>query len=454
MNYAEVLDYIENTQKFGSILGLERISKLLEMMGNPQKKMKFIHVAGTNGKGSTCAFLESVLTQAGYKVGVYTSPSFLKFTDRIRIGKQDMDENKMAEIMTRIKYNIDEMILAGYQSPTEFEIITALGFLYFYEENCDLVILEVGLGGRLDSTNVIDAPLVSVITPIDYDHMDILGNTLEEIAGEKAGILKPGTELVLYPQKSEAERVILSKAEELQIPVHSVSFKKCRIQRFDGICQSFSYEGEDYQLSLLGEHQVRNAVVAIETLYALEKHGFRIPHEALVKGLNTAKWPGRFEILRKDPTVIIDGAHNVQGVQILTENLMKYYKDKKVIFIFGVLKDKMYKEMILPLLPLAKEFLLITVPNSRALSAEELSKEISRVEEELHGEKSVKKGMFWKRQRKEFDLGVTTSVPKRCFDTLEEAVESALADAGSDDIICALGSLYYIPYVHQYFDNE
>src|SRR5690606_24057546 len=152
------------------------------------------------------AFLESVLTQAGYKVGVYTSPSFLKFTDRIRIGKQDMDENKMAEIMTRIKYNIDEMLLAGYQSPTEFEIITALGFLYFYEENCDLVILEVGLGGRLDSTQVNDAPVVSVITPIDYDHMDILGNTLEGIPGGKAGILKPGTELVLYPQKSEAER--------------------------------------------------------------------------------------------------------------------------------------------------------------------------------------------------------------------------------------------------------
>ena len=454
MNYEEALSYIENTQKFGSILGLERIAKLLEMMGNPQKKLKFIHVAGTNGKGSTCAFMQSVLTQAGYKVGMYTSPSFLRFTDRIRIGKEEMDEDRMAEIMTRIKYNIDEMVLSGLQSPTEFEIITALGLVYFYEESCDLVILEVGLGGRLDSTNVIDAPLVSVITPIDYDHMDILGSTLEEIAGEKAGILKAGSELVLYPQKKEAEKVILKKAEELQIPVHRVSFRDSRVLKFDGLYQRFSYEGEEYRLSILGEHQVKNAVVAIEALYALEKHGFRVPHETLVRGLSVAKWPGRFEILQNEPTVIIDGAHNLQGVQVLKSNLMKYYRGKKITMILGVLKDKMYREMIRELLPLAKNFKLITVNSERALSAEMISEEIRKVEEEIHEESAAKEASQKKKRKKEFDFEEVSYVKKECFSTVVEAVDSALHEAEPDDIICALGSLYYIPEVHRYFGDE
>lgn len=454
MNYEEALLYIENTQKFGSILGLERIAKLLEMMGNPQRKLKFIHVAGTNGKGSTCAMMQNILTQAGYKVGMYTSPSFLRFTDRIRIGKQEMDEDRMAEIMTRIKYNIDEMVLSGIQSPTEFEIITALGLIYFYEENCDIVILEVGLGGRLDSTNVIDAPLLSVITPVDYDHMDILGNTLEEIAGEKAGILKSGTELILYPQKKEAEKAILKKAEELQVPVHKIRFRNSRVLGFDGTHQKFSYEGEEYKLSLLGEHQVKNAILAIEALYTLEKFGYRVPHEALVRGLFTVKWPGRFEILRTKPTVIIDGAHNHQGVLVLAGNLMKYYKGKKIVFILGVLKDKMYPEMIRELLPMAKGFKLITVNNARALAAEELFLEISRVEQDLFREQDEKKQEGKKRKKKDFELEMRATVPKECFSTVEEAVESALEEADTDDVICALGSLYYIPEVHRYFEED
>ena len=229
MNYNEALEYIEGTLKFGSILGLERIGKLLDFLGNPEKKLKFVHVAGTNGKGSTVAFLSSILIEAGYRVGMYTSPGLHRFNDRIRVNNHDIEDESLARLTGIVKEKIDLMISENLESPTEFEIVTAIAFLYYLEKNCDIVVLEVGLGGRLDSTNIIPAPLVSIITTIDYDHMDILGNTLAEIAREKAGILKRGTELVLYPQQDEADSVIVKTAEELEIEVHRVSFEDVEI---------------------------------------------------------------------------------------------------------------------------------------------------------------------------------------------------------------------------------
>lgn len=422
LNYQEALKYIKNTQKFGSILGLERIAKLMELLGNPQKRLKFVHVAGTNGKGSTVAFMESVLTQAGYRVGMYTSPGLHSLNDRIRIGSKEIEDHRVAEIMDRIRWRIDEMISEGLDSPTEFEIITALAFEYFYQEETDIVLLEVGLGGRLDSTNVIETPLLSVITPVDYDHMDILGNTLEEIAGEKAGILKAGTELILYPQRQEAERVIMQKADELEIPVHKVSFDQVQGKGQDDYTQQFLYDNEEYKLTILGEHQVKNAVVAIEALNVLDHIGMRIPHDALKKGLLMAKWPGRFEILSHDPMVVIDGAHNLQGVQVLRSNLLKYFRDRKVIFIMGVLKDKSYIEMIEEILPLAKSFVTITVDSDRALSGEDLS-------EIIHDE----------------------GCEAIYCDRMPLAIEKALSMRAGDEIICAFGSLYYIQEVRDYF---
>lgn len=422
MNYQEALKYIKSTQKFGSVLGLERIAKLMELLGNPQKRLRFIHVAGTNGKGSTVAFMESVLTQAGYRVGMYTSPGLHGLNDRIRIGSKEIENHRVAEIMDKIRWRIDEMVTDGHDSPTEFEIITALAFEYFYQEEADIVLLEVGLGGRLDSTNVIETPLLTVITPVDYDHMDILGSTLEEIAGEKAGILKAGTELILYPQRQEAERVIMLKADELSIPVHKVSFDQVREKGQDDYTQQFRYDNEDYKLTILGEHQIRNAVVAIEALNVLDHKGMRIPHDALKKGLLMAKWPGRFEILSHDPMVVIDGAHNFQGVQILSGNLKKYFGDRKVIFIMGVLKDKSYIEMVEEILPLAKSFVTITVDSERALSGEDLS---DLIEDE--GCEAI----------------YCESVPL--------AIEKALAIRTDEEIICAFGSLYYIQEVRDYF---
>ncbi|MFH5834695.1 bifunctional folylpolyglutamate synthase/dihydrofolate synthase [Proteiniclasticum sp. C24MP] len=425
MDYQEALKYIRSTQKFGSVLGLERIGKLLELLGNPQRRLKFVHVAGTNGKGSTVAFMGSVLTQAGYRVGMYTSPGLHRLNDRIRIGAREIEDHRVSEIMTRIRWRIDEMTAEGFDSPTEFEIITALALEYFHQEECDIVLLEVGLGGRLDSTNIIEAPVLSVITPVDYDHMDILGSTLGEIAGEKAGILKPGTELVLYPQKQEAEEVILMKADVLGIPVHKVNFNQMEMMGQDDYTQRFRYDNEEYKLTILGEHQVKNAVVAIEALNLLDAKVMRIPHDALKKGLLMAKWPGRFEILSHDPMVVIDGAHNYQGVEVLRKNLERYFSGRKVVFIMGVLKDKSYLEMVREVLPLARAFVTITVDNERALGGAELAAILSEDGMVAHHSETVK-----------------------------DAMEKALSIREGNEIICAFGSLYYIDEVRMYFLEE
>lgn len=422
MNYNEALEYIEGTLKFGSILGLERIGKLLDLLGNPEKKLKFVHVAGTNGKGSTVSFLSSILIEAGYRVGMYTSPGLHRFNDRIRVNNQDIPDESLALITERVKGKIDLMLSLNLESPTGFEIVTAMAFLYYLDMNCDIVVLEVGLGGRLDSTNIIPAPLVSIITTIDYDHMDILGNTLAEIAGEKAGILKKGTELVLYPQQAEAEKVILKKAEELEIKVHQVSFEDIEILDHDEVQQSFKKNGEGFTIGILGEHQVKNAATALEAVKVLRTKGFMIDDDQLRNGLKTARWPGRFEILSHRPIFVADGAHNIQGVGVLAENLRKYFTGKKIIFIMGVLRDKKYEEMVKEVLPLADFFITVTPNNSRALQAEELKEVIVR-----NGGECI----------------VADSVPG--------AIKMALEKAGEDQVICSFGSLYYISEVREAF---
>lgn len=422
MNYNEALEYIEGTLKFGSILGLERIGKLLDLLGNPEKKLKFVHVAGTNGKGSTVAFISSILIEAGYRVGMYTSPGLHRFNDRIRVNNQDIPDESLALITERVKEKIDLMLSMNMESPTEFEIVTAVAFLYYLDMDCDIVVLEVGLGGRLDSTNIIPAPLVSIITTIDYDHMDILGNTLAEIAGEKAGILKKGTELVLYPQQAEAEKVILKKAEELEVKVHQVSFEDIEILDHNEVQQSFRKNGEGFTIGILGEHQVKNAVTAMEAVKVLRTKGFMIDDNQLRNGMKTARWPGRFEILSHKPIFVADGAHNIQGVEVLAENLRKYFAGKKIIFIMGVLRDKKYEEMVKEVLPLADFFITVTPHNSRALQAEELKEVIVR-----NGGECI----------------VADSVPG--------AIKMALEKAGEDQAICSFGSLYYISEVREAF---
>lgn len=425
MNYNEALAYIEGTLKFGSILGLERIGKLLDLLGSPEKKLKFVHVAGTNGKGSTVAFLSSILIEAGYRVGMYTSPGLHRFNDRIRVNNQDIEDDRLAEITGIVKEKIDLMISEKLESPTEFEIVTAIAFLYYLEKNCDIVVLEVGLGGRLDSTNIIPAPLVSIITTIDYDHMDILGNTLAEIAREKAGILKQGTELVLYPQQSEADSVIMKTADELEIKVHRVSFEDIELLDHNEYKQSFRKEGEVYTISILGEHQVKNAATAMEAVKVLSKKGFIIRDTPLKNGLNNARWPGRFEILSHKPLYVADGAHNLQGVEVLALNLRNYFAGKRVIFIMGVLRDKKYEEMVKKVLPLSDFFIAVTPDNLRALKAEEL-----------------------------MDVIVKNGGECIVADSVSGAIKLALDKADDDHVICSFGSLYYISEVREAFLNS
>lgn len=422
MNINEALDALQGLQKFGSILGLERIQELLRRLGDPQKSLKFVHVAGTNGKGSIVAFLSQILQEAGYQVGMYTSPGLMGFQDRIRVGGEDIADEALIRLTKRVLSAMEAMVSEGLSSPTEFEAVTALAFLYFLEKQCDVVVLEVGLGGRLDSTNVIDAPLVSVITPVDYDHMEILGNTLGEIAGEKAGILKTGTVLVLHPQREEADQVIHARARELDIPVHSVlPGQALHLSRtLEG--QSFSLAGETFTLGILGDHQIANALTAMAAIRVLEEKGFTVSHEALKKGLANARWGGRFEVLSAEPAVLADGAHNPQGARVLAENLNNYFPGRQGIFIMGVLADKDYNAMIEAVLPFSKGFFTVTPKNNRALKAELLATAIQ-------------------------DRGKAAMA----MASVGEALAEARRMAEPTDYICFFGSLYTMAEIRSLF---
>lgn len=277
MNYDQALNYIHGTLKFGIKLGLDSIKTLLGLMGNPQDKLKCIHVAGTNGKGSTVTFISSILIEAGNKVGIFTSPSIERFTERIKINHQEIGEEDLARHTAFVKENVDLMISKYRIYPTEFEIVMAIAFQYFYEMGCDVVVLEVGLGGRFDATNVIKEALVSVITTISYDHMDRLGDTLEKIAYEKAGIIKDGADVVVYPQSSEAMKVIYDVCDDKGAKLHTVDYSSVKIKDFSIDGQEFSYrEWKDLYISLLGEHQVRNAVTALSVIELLREKGYDI----------------------------------------------------------------------------------------------------------------------------------------------------------------------------------
>ncbi|GAE87104.1 bifunctional folylpolyglutamate synthase/dihydrofolate synthase [Acetivibrio straminisolvens] len=417
MNYEQALEYIHGTYKFGIKLGLDNIRKLLELMDNPHKKLKYVHVAGTNGKGSTVAFISSILKESGYKVGIYTSPYIERFTERIKVNNDEISKEDLARITRYVKEKVELMILEGGNHPTEFEIVTAIAFQYFYEKNCDIVVLEVGLGGRFDSTNIIDAPLTAVITTISYDHMAQLGDTLDKIAFEKAGIIKDGTDVVLYPQVPEAGRVFEDICRKKDARLHRMSFESINMKNVSIEGQEFDYgRFKSLKIGLLGEHQVKNAVVALEAALILEQKGYdRICEDSIRKGLAFAKWPGRLEILRKEPIFLIDGTHNLEGAQTLSRFLKTYFPCKKIVFIMGVLKDKDYKSIIEVCAPLAEDIITVTPNNDRGLPAKELA-------QSLEG----------------YCKNVLIS------DTIVNAVEKSLKITPKDGLICAFGSLYYI----------
>lgn len=375
------IEKIHEFSKFGSVLGLERMTELLSLLGNPQDQLKVIHVAGTNGKGSVCRYIYSVLLEEGYKTGIYISPFIENFNERIEIDQVCINDEDLAAYTDRVLEAVSIMIKEGLQSPTEFEVITALALLYFKEKACDYVVLEVGLGGSGDSTNVCREPLMTVITSISMDHMDRLGNTIEEIAAEKAGIIKDGCPVVTSASDARALRVIERTAEEHKSMFFETTNLPIRITEegisgscFDVDVQGVSFEG--VRIAMAGRHQIDNAVAAMCALSIMEERGdVRVSRRALYAGLAAARQPGRMEVFaeEKSPITIIDGAHNPDGAKALKEAIGSFCTDKKILMVIGVLADKDVKGMMDHFTDMTEDFIVTQPDNPRRLKAESLA---------------------------------------------------------------------------------
>lgn len=368
MTYEEALAYIHKISWRGSRPGLTRITELCAALGDPQKDLKCIHVAGTNGKGSFCAMLSSVLIEQGYRVGTFTSPYIVRFNDRMCFCGKEIPDGELAALVEEIRPVADGMV----DPPTEFELITAIGFMWFKRKNCDVVILEAGMGGRLDSTNVIEKPLLSVITGIDFDHMALLGNTLEKIAWEKAGIIKERCPVLLGEVGASALGVIRGKAQKLHAPLAMTPYEDLSIEQEDlsGTVISFG-DRKHIALSLLGTYQPLNASNVITAVSLLQKV-LPVSDEALRRGLASTVWHARFEILSREPLILYDGGHNKQGIGKCAESLV-HYGLTRVNLITGVMKDKSYEDMIALLSPLTETCVTVSPPNPRSLTAEDLA---------------------------------------------------------------------------------
>lgn len=386
MEYEEIIEIIQNKRRFGNQPGVVISKELLAAVGNPQKELSFVHIAGTNGKGSTAAFLCSILTEAGIKTGLFTSPHLVSFTERIRIGTEEIGKDDVVRLGEKL------LNLPIDVHPTMFDYCFAMAMLYFKEQKTELVILETGLGGRLDSTNSIDAPLLGIITRIGLDHTDILGNTLSEIALEKAGILKTGTKAIIACQEEEAENALRSYCEKNNNP-----YRIIKKEEINGEKESFSYRGETYFMRMLGAYQKENAAAAIlaakelSVAELLKKRNLasKITDEAIHKGIENAFWAGRMELVCKEPFLLIDGAHNGNGVAALANGLRTLYPKEKFHLIMGVLADKDYEKMAEQMLPFALDVVTVTPESSRALLGESLAEYIksrgvpARVEKDL-----------------------------------------------------------------------
>lgn len=372
MNYNEALDYIHSINWTFCKPGLERIRVLCKKLGNPQKKLKFVHVAGTNGKGSVSAMLSAILSDAGYKVGLYTSPYIKTFNERMAINGSPISDAELVELTEAVRPIADAM----EDKPTEFELITALAFEYFARNACDLVVLECGLGGRLDSTNVIDSPALSIITGVALDHTAILGSTVEKIAKEKAGIIKPGCP-VLFGNNShehEALGVIRRVSSQKGAPLVVTNESLLKNIRYSVNGTSFDFDGEkDYNLQLLGVYQPYNAATVLTAVRSLRYSGYDIPEAAVRSGLARVYWPARFERLSEDPIVIYDGGHNPQGIAAAKQSIKAYFGEKRVLLLSGLMGDKDYTLMVNELAPIADKVYTVTPDNPRSLPAEELA---------------------------------------------------------------------------------
>ena len=412
MTLDEALYYIHSVCWKGSIPGLGRTQELLKKMGNPEKKLKFVHIAGTNGKGSTAAMTASILSRAGYRTGLYTSPYIYRFHERIQVDGVEISDEDLTEITEYVKPLADSMA----QSPTEFELVCCIAFEYFYRKKCDIVVLEVGMGGAWDATNVIEVPEVAVITNIGLDHTEYLGDTVEKIAETKSGIFKPHGHAVVYRSTPSVEAVYERVCAE-----RDVSLRKAD---FDGlVLKAHTLEGQVFDcgsrknlvLPLLGDHQLHNASVVLSIADTLIGEGWKISEQNIYDGVRDVRWPGRFDIVCRKPLFIIDGGHNPQCIEALVKNIQDYLAGKKVVALTGVLADKDYADMYKPVMPLVDRFVCITPPNPRKLEAEQLAQYLRQAGAQAQASESILDG-----------------------------VKKAMELAGKDGVVLCFGSLYSI----------
>lgn len=431
MKDLKTIKYLEELRVLGSNYGLERTERLLELLGNPHKKLKLIHIAGTNGKGSTSSILGKVLIEHGYKVGFFNSPHLEEIEETIRVNDENILEEDLVYLLEEIKPYVNKVVEEGYKHPTEFEVLTCIMFLYLYRQKVDFGVIEVGLGGRLDSTNVIK-PILSIITSISLDHTNILGNTIQEITNEKAGIIKDAIPVITCNQKDEALYIIKNKAlltkSKLTI-VDSNDFVFLEIVNDDIPYQrvSVNFNNNKYtlDLALLGKHQIINLSLAIKALEELEKLNYiKVNINKLYKGVKNVKWKGRLEVLKKDPFIVIDGAHNIAGIEFLKSNIEEYFKYKNLYLILGILADKNVEEMVKIIAPVATEVYTVTANSIRAASANELKE-------------------------------VVLEYNNNCiaFDDYDKAIKLSLSKANKDDLIVAAGSLYMIGEIRKQINN-
>ncbi len=417
-------DYLELLSTSGTSSNLHRFKALLELLDNPQDKIKCVHLAGTNGKGSVASYLSHILQEANYKVGLYTSPDLVSVTERISINGQLISENDFERLLMQVRHASDT--LKPFALFTYFEVLTALSFLYYRENQCNIVILETGLGGRNDATNVINSPICSVLTTISYDHVERLGSTLREIAYEKVGIIKSCCPTISYPQETEVIELITSTCKMQNSSLTFCNFNLLSMISSTLEGQVFNYKHySNLYIRLLGKHQCYNAALALEVIDVLIDLGIAISKEAIYKGLENTRWPGRLEIIQKYPLFLIDGAHNVEGAKALKEAIIDYFKDKKVIYLFGSLKDKDRKQILELTMSLAQSVILVTPSSSRAVSTDLLAQEVA---------------------------SYCPHIFKAA--TLNEATTLALSLADADSVIIAFGSLYFIGEIPKIISNK
>lgn len=427
MKYIDALQYIEEVNKLkGSVLGLESIKALCEKLGNPQNSLKFVHIAGTNGKGSTLSFISTVLKEAGYKTGRYISPTIRDYRERFQINGKMISQSAFAGYIELVKAACDDMTASGLPHPTAFEIETAIAFMYFADKQCDIVVLETGLGGIEDATNIVTTTILSVITTVSMDHMQFLGNTLAEITQKKCGIIKLSVPVVCGIQKQEALEEIKAACMRNKSELYALDKKEISKVKYGVGKQSFYFEKKKYDITLSGVWQIENAALALKAVGILrDKYHFdKLSDAKIYKGLANTIWPARFQVLGRKPMFIVDGAHNEDAALRLRETIDTYFPDKNKFYIMGMFRDK---EVLKVVSTIAKDGVMVftcQAPNNpRALSPVELAEIVSEVNPRVS-----------------------------CCDSVEEAVEFATSMAGKDDVIIACGSLAYLGKIIDIFE--